>query len=89
MEHKAELAATMKFEAMVSDLKANWKADEAERVRIIEERVRLETKSELAQLKNEVNVSKKLVQDTQAKWMDVVTKQNYEHHDALEVRTSE
>ena len=72
---------------MVAELKVKWGAEEAARSRIVEERVRLECSTEFTQLKNEVAVNKKLVQETQAKWMDVVTKQNYEHHDALEVRS--
>jgi len=85
MEHKAELAASKKFESMVAKLKKEWAADEAERVRIVEERVRVECSTEITQLRNEMAMNKKLVQETQAKWMDVVTKQNYEHHDSLDV----
>ena len=40
---------------------------------------------EIATLKAELSTSKKMAADTQTKWMDVVTKQNYEHHDALEL----
>ena len=85
MEHKAELAASKKFESMVAKLKKEWAADEAERVKIVEERVRVECSTEITQLRNEMAMNKKLVQETQAKWMDVVTKQNYEHHDSLDV----
>ncbi|GMH53304.1 hypothetical protein TL16_g01421 [Triparma laevis f. inornata] len=85
MEHQAELAATNKFNAMVESLREQWAENEEERVRTIEERARVDCQVEIATLKAELSTSKKMAADTQTKWMDVVTKQNYEHHDALEL----
>ncbi|GMH84922.1 hypothetical protein TrST_g12803 [Triparma strigata] len=85
MEHQAELAATNKFNSMVNSLKSEWAQNEEHRVRTIEERARVDVQVEIATLKAELATTKKMANDTQTKWMDVVTKQNYEHHDALEL----
>ena len=85
MEHQAELAATNKFNSMLNSLKSEWAQNEEHRVRTIEERARVDVQVEIATLKAELATTKKMANDTQTKWMDVVTKQNYEHHDALEL----
>jgi hypothetical protein len=77
MEKKAERVATEKFQGMVSALKVKWEKDVKEREDNIEARVRAEYEGRIKALEQEANLGKKIAEEAQAKWMDVVTKQNY------------